>query len=256
MSGSESLVELDRSTAYNFWADKWLVIWKSSVSHSFFVMPHSGRVLTVFTRINTRVFRALQSPSFELVEFLVGARIGPSLDSTLLVRGQISYWIQTWVGVYRLLVGFGIAKGQAWRSGWRFWCEVYENLSFHRTRRRFLSLPKVKDTILTRLYDIAVLMWLTEKAAHRMILKTGPYTTKDVKPTPPWKIPILFELIQTESRQPIRYYSKDLNGHQTHFLWTKAVGFGLSTQSDDTAKRSPDGSCLRRCFQNWEFSEP
>jgi hypothetical protein len=29
-----------------------------------------------------------------LNSFLVGARIGPSLDSALFVRGQTSYWIQ------------------------------------------------------------------------------------------------------------------------------------------------------------------
>jgi hypothetical protein len=44
---------------------------------------------------------------------LLGDGIGSSLDSALLVRGQISYWIQMWVGVYRLHVGFGIVKGEA-----------------------------------------------------------------------------------------------------------------------------------------------
>jgi hypothetical protein len=114
MNRSKSLLALDRSTGYNFglingsWCES--LMW-SQVSAPVFVMPHSGRVLTVFTRISTRVLRALQSPTFELIEFLVDPRIGSSLDSALLVRGQIDYWIQMWVGVCRLFVGFGIAKG-------------------------------------------------------------------------------------------------------------------------------------------------
>jgi hypothetical protein len=54
---------------------------------------------------------------------------------------------------------------------------------FHRIWRRLLSLPKVKDTVLMGRCDIAVLMWSTEKAAHGMILKTGPSKTKDSKST-------------------------------------------------------------------------
>jgi hypothetical protein len=132
-------------------------MWKSSVvssvSPSFLVMPHSGRVPTVFTRINTWVPRALQSPTFELVEFLVGARMGPSFDSALLVHGQINYWIQMWIGVYILLVGFGIAKGQEWRSWWRFRCEVYEKPFIPQ------DLKKISEPTKSQRYNRDALIW-------------------------------------------------------------------------------------------------
>jgi hypothetical protein len=48
-----------------------------------------------------------------------------------------------------------------------------------------LSISKVKDIILTHLYDIAVLVFFIEKAVHGMILKTGPYETKNVKSNKP-----------------------------------------------------------------------
>jgi hypothetical protein len=92
-----------------------------------------------------------------------------------------------WFKVYRLRVGFGVAKGEAWRSGWWFRCEVYEKNLFDRILRRFLSLPKVKGTVLMRLCDIAVLTWSTEKPAYRMILKTGRYETKDLSSTMPFR---------------------------------------------------------------------
>jgi hypothetical protein len=161
---------------------------KSRVRPSFFVMPHSWRVLTVFTRISTRVLRGPQSPTFELIESLIGVQIGLSFDSSLLVRGHISYWIQMWVGVYRLFLGLRSRKAKRGAPGGDFGVKYMKKISFDRIWRRLLSLPKVKGTVLTRLYNIAVLMWFTEKAAHGMILKMGHYETKDVKSTTPFRI--------------------------------------------------------------------
>jgi hypothetical protein len=126
---------------------------KSTVSPSFFVMHHSGRILTVFTWISTRVLRAFQSPTFKFISFPVGARIGPFLDSALLVCGQISYWIQMWTGVYRLLVAFEIAKSQTWRSGWRFRCELYEIFSIRQ------DLTKIFEPTQGQRYSSDTFIW-------------------------------------------------------------------------------------------------
>jgi hypothetical protein len=46
---------------------------------------------------------------------------------------------------------------------------------------KIFTVPKVNDTALMRLYNVAVLMGSAEHAAHRMILKMRLYEAKDVK---------------------------------------------------------------------------
>jgi hypothetical protein len=56
------------------------------------------------------------------------------------------------------MLGLGSQKAKRGAPGGDFGAKYMKKFSFHRVWLRFLSLPKVKDTILACLYDIAVLM--------------------------------------------------------------------------------------------------
>jgi hypothetical protein len=68
-----------------------------------------------------------------------------------------------------------------------------KNCSFDRVWPIFLNRSMVKDAILTRPCDAAVLMWSTETATPRMILKTICYPAKDVKTPPLCEFPLTLQ---------------------------------------------------------------
>jgi hypothetical protein len=119
-------------------------------------MLHSERALNVFAQISTRISRAFKSPTFKSIYFLVGARNRPSFDSALLVSGQISYWIQMWLRVYKFHIGFGIAEDQTWRAAQRFRSDVHKKFLIRQNLTNIFEPPKIKDIALMRLYDVAI----------------------------------------------------------------------------------------------------